>query len=68
MTQDKLKDFLQKNFRDSRVFVNSIYKKVKRDSQYQDKSVQDWAAYLEYLQSIRIEFDLECASKESTMI
>ena len=30
--------------------------------------VQDWAAYLEYLQSILIEFDSKWAPKEGTMI
>ena len=41
---------------------------MKRDSQYQDKSVQDWAAHLKYLQSILIELNPNCASKEGTMI
>ena len=41
MTWVEFKDFLQKNLGDSRAFVDSIWKKVKRDSQYQDKSVQD---------------------------
>ena len=41
---------------------------MKRDSQYQDKSVQDWTTHLEYLQSILIKFDPNCASEESTMI
>ena len=68
MTWVKFKDFLQKNLGDSRAFVDSIWKKVKRNSQYQDKSVQDWAAYLEYLQFILIEFDLECAPEEGTII
>ena len=64
----EFKNFLQKNLGDSRVFINSILKKVKRDSQYQDKSIQDWAAHLKYLQSILIEFDFKCARKEGTMI
>ena len=68
MTCVEFKDFLRKNLGDSRVFVYSIWKKVKRDSQYQDESVQDWAAHLEYLQFILIEFDSECASGEGTMI
>ena len=68
MTWGKFKDFLQKNVGDSRTFVDSILKKVKRDFQYQNKSIKDWAAYLEYLQSILIEFNLECAPKEDTMI
>ena len=61
-------DFLRKNLRDSRVFIYSIWKKVKRNSLYQKESVQDWAAHLEYLQSILIEFDPEYASEEDTMI
>ena len=68
MTWIKFKDFLQKNLEDFKAFVDSIWKKVKRDSQYQDKSVQDLAAYLEYLQSILIEFDPEYASEKGTMI
>ena len=68
MTCAKFKDFLRKNLADSRASVDSIWKKVKCDSQYQDKSVQDWAAHLEYLQSILIEFDPECAPEEDTMI
>ena len=68
MTWSEFKDFLRKNLGDSRAFVDSIWKKVKRDSQYQDKSVQDWAAHLEYLQSILIEFDSEYAPEEGTMI
>ena len=59
MTWPEFKEFLRKNLGDSKAFVDSVWKKVKRDSQYQDESVQDWAAYLEYLQSILIEFDSE---------
>ena len=68
MSWAEFKEFLQKNLGDSRAFVDSIWKKVKRDSQYQDKMIQNWAAYLEYLQSILIEFDPECAPEEGTMI
>ena len=68
MTWTEFKKFLRKNLGNSRVFVDSIWKKVKDDSQYQDKSVQDWAAHLEYLQSILIEFDPKCAPEEGTMI
>ena len=59
MTWPEFKEFLQKYFGDFRAFVDSVWKKVKRDSQYQDKLAQDSAAYLEYLQSILIEFDSE---------
>ena len=41
---------------------------MKRGSQYQDKSVQDWAVHLKYLQFILIEFDPDCAPEEDTMI
>ena len=41
---------------------------MKKDSQYQDKSVQDLAVHLKYLQSILIEFDPDCAPEEGTMI
>ena len=68
MTRVKFKDFLWKNLENSRVFVDSIWKKVKCNSQYQDKSVEVWAAHLEYLQSISIEFNPEYAPKKDTMI
>ena len=68
MTWLEFKEFLRKNLGDFRAFVDSVWKKVKRDSQYQDESVQDWAAHLEYLQSILIEFNSEWAPEEGTMI
>ena len=68
MTWLEFKEFLWKNLGDSRAFVDSVWKKVKCNSQYQNKLVQDWAAYLEYLQSILIEFDSKWALKEGTMI
>ena len=68
MTWQEFKDFLQKNFEDSRTFIDGIWRKLKRDSQYQDKSVEDWAAQLNYLQFILIEFDPDCAPEERTII
>ena len=68
MTWVKFKNFLWKKLGDSKAFIDSIWKKVKRDSQYQDKSVQDWATHLEYLQSILIELDSEYAPEKDTMI
>ena len=64
----ELKDFLWKNLWDFRAFVDSIWKKVKRDFQYYNKSIQDWAAHLEYLQSILIKFDPEYAPEKDIMI
>ena len=68
MTWPAFKDFFQKNLGDFRVFVDGIWSKMKRDSQYQDELVQEWAAHLEYLQSILLKFDAEWAPAEDTMI
>ena len=57
MTWAKFKDFLRNNLGDNWAFANSIYSKFKQDSQYQAESVLDWAAYLEHLQSILLEYD-----------
>ena len=40
---------------------------MRRDSQYQLEEVQDWAAYLEQLQSIPLEFDTDCALIEGQL-
>ena len=57
MTWPEFKKFLKKNLSDFRTFVDSVWKKVKRDSQYQHKLIQDWTAHQEYFQSILIEFN-----------
>ena len=68
ITWTEFKAFLQKNLRDSQAFVNSIWSKLKRDFQYQLEEVQDWAAHLEYLQSILLKFDNSRAPEESYLI
>lgn len=65
---DRFQGFLRKNLGDSRAFVNSIGSRVKRDSQYQHKKVQDWASHLEHLQAILIEFDTDGAPEKSDLI
>ena len=62
------KAFLQKNLGDSRAFVDTTWSRVKRDSQFQQKELQDWASHLEHLQSILQEFDEEGAPEESDLI
>ena len=42
--------------------------KFRRDSQYQAESVLDWAAYLEHLQSILLEYNPVRAPTEPTML
>ena len=37
---------------------------MRGDSQHQQEEVQDWAAHLEHLQSILLEFDADCAPSE----
>ena len=49
MTWQEFKDFHRKKHRDSEAFVDGIWSKMEKDSHYQDESVQDWAAHLEYL-------------------
>ena len=53
---------------ESKSFIDSIWKKLKGDSQYQLKEVYDWASYLKHLQFILIEFDLVAVPTESTMV
>ena len=68
MTWAEFKDFLRKNLGDDRAFANSICSKFRRDSQYQAESVLDWAAYLEHLQSILLEYDPVGALTKPTML
>ena len=53
---------------ESKSFVDSIWKKLKRDSQYQLEEVYDWASHLKHLQSILIEFDPVAAPTKSTIV
>ena len=41
---------------------------MKKNSQYQDKSVQEWATHLKYLQSILFKFDTELVFEKGTII
>ena len=68
ITQTEFKIFLQKNLGESKLFVNSIWKKLKKDSQYQLEEVYNWTSHLKHLQSILIEFDLVAAPTEVTMV
>ena len=62
------KVFLQKNLKEFKSFVNSIWKKLKKYSQYQLKKVYDWASHLEHFQSILTEVDLTTAFTKSRMV
>ena len=64
----EFKAFPQKSLGDSRSFVDVIWNRIRRDCQYQQEEVQDWASHLEHLQSILMEFDAGGAPRESTLI
>ena len=68
ITWAEFKAFLRKNLGESKSFVDSIKKKLKRDSQYQLEEIYNWASPLEHLQFILIEFDPAAAPIESTMV
>ena len=53
---------------ESKSFVDSIWKKLKRNSQYQLEEVYDWASHLKHLQFILIEFDLVAAPTEFIIV
>ena len=48
--------------------MDTVWSRVKRNSQYQQEKVQDWASHLEHLQSILQEFDADRAPKKSDLI
>ena len=60
--------FLRTNLGDDQAFANSICSKFRRDFQYQAESVLDWAAYLEHLQSILLEYDPAAAPREPIIL
>ena len=68
ISQTEFKAFLQKNLRKSKSFVNSIWKKLKRNSQYQLNKVYNWASQFKHLQSILLEFDSVAVLMEVTLI
>ena len=65
---EEFKTFFCQSLGDSRAFVDSYWAKIKRDSQYQQEDVLDWAAHLEHLQAVLREFDSVAAPNKDTMI
>ena len=57
ITWPEFKVILRKDLGSSQAFIDSIWSKFRRDSQYQLEEVQDWASHLQHLQSIFLEFD-----------
>ncbi len=48
--------------------MDSYWTKIRRNSQYQQEKVLDWAAHLEHLQAVLKEFDPSGAPNETTLI
>ncbi len=48
--------------------MDSYWTKIRRDSQYQQEDVLDWAAHLEHLQAVLKEIDPSHAPNETTLI
>ena len=57
ITWSEFKAFLRKDLGSSQAFIDSIWNKFRRDSQYQLEEARDWAPHLQHLQSILSEFD-----------
>ena len=65
---DEFETLLRQSLGDSRAFVDSYWAKIKRDSQYQQEDVLDWAAHLEHLQAVLGEFDPVAAPNDDSLI
>ena len=57
ITWSEFKAFLRKDLGSSQAFIDSIWSKFRRDSQYQLEEARDWASHFQHLQSILSEFD-----------
>ena len=68
ITWSEFKTFLRKDLGNSQAFIDNIWSKFRRDSQYQLEEAQDWASHLQHLQSILAEFDSVGAPDKLTMI
>ena len=68
ITWSEFKAFLQKNFKSSQAFIDSIWNKFRMNSQYLLEEAQDWASHLQHLQFILSEFDPIQTLNELTMI
>ena len=49
ITWTEFKAFVQKNLGEYKSFVDNIWKKLKKDFQYQLEEVYDWAFHYKYL-------------------
>lgn len=64
----EIKTFLRKNFGDSRAFIDSIWSRVKRGSEFQKEEIHDLASHFEHLKAFIIELDANGGSEEPDLI
>ena len=64
----KFKTFFQKKFGDPQTFINSIWTKFRRKSQYQLEEAWDYISYFQHLQFILVEFGTIKAPNKPTII
>ena len=68
LTWEEFKAFLRRSLGESQAFVDSIWRTIRRDSQYQQEKVMDWAADLEHLQTVLKEFYSAAAPNKEVLI
>ena len=67
-TWKKFKAFFRQSLGESQGFIDSLWRIISRDFQYQQKKVMDWAAHLEHLQIMLREFDSAATLNEEVLI
>lgn len=48
--------------------MDSFWRRIKQDDQYQQEDVMDWAVHLKYLQDVLKEFDSIAISNKEVLI
>ena len=68
ITWSEFKAFLRKDLGSFQVFIDGIWSKFRRDSQYQLEEARDWTSHLQHFQFILAEFNPIRTPDELTMI
>ena len=68
ITCSNFKAFVQKDLGSFQAFIDNIWSKFRKDSQYQLEEARNWASHLWHLQSILSKFDSIRTFNKSTMI
>ena len=65
---ERFKAFFCQSLGESEAFVDTIWSTIRKDSQHQLQTVINWAAHLEYLQTVFWEFDANAVISEPVLI